>query len=131
MKHLLVGYDGSALAGKAARLAGWLAARVGAAVTVLHVEQRAGALDALRGSTPMAADAVARAGGELVRAGASRGNVRVDIRAAAGDPSEVLAAAAPRADLVLVGHHGRSGLAALVAGSVAKQLVAAIDPPVL
>ena len=53
------------------------------------------------------------------------------MRTSAGDPSETLAAAATTADLVLVGHHGRSGLANLVAGSVAKHLVAIAAPPVL
>ncbi len=129
MRRLPLGDDESPLAAEAARLAGWLSARTGATVTVLHVEQEAGVLDALLRSAPASADAAAHAGGELVRAQMSHAKRHVEVHTAAGDPSETLAAAAT-ADLVLVEHHGRSGLAELVAGSVAKHLVAAAAPPV-
>ncbi len=66
MRRLLVGYDESPLAAEAARLAGWLAARTGATVTVLHVAREAGVLDPLLRSAPASADVAAHAGGALV-----------------------------------------------------------------
>ena len=68
MRRLPGGDDESPLAAEAARLAGWLSARTGATVTLLHVEQEAGVLDALLRSASASADAAAHAGGELVRA---------------------------------------------------------------
>jgi len=49
----------------------------------------------------------------------------VEARAVQGDPREVLIdlATAVRADLIVVGSHGRTGLAKLVIGSVANHVV--------
>jgi nucleotide-binding universal stress UspA family protein len=59
--------------------------------------------------------------------------VRVKARLVEGDPREVIAAAAKRtrADLVVVGTHGRTGLKKLVLGSVAARVVATSPCPVL
>ncbi|OGF16417.1 MAG: hypothetical protein A2W00_07665 [Candidatus Eisenbacteria bacterium RBG_16_71_46] len=52
--------------------------------------------------------------------------LETEARVLSGDPREVLveAARAVRADLVVVGSHGRSGLAKLLMGSVAAHVVA-------
>jgi nucleotide-binding universal stress UspA family protein len=46
-------------------------------------------------------------------------------------PHELIARAARKADLLVIGTHGRSGLAKLFLGSVASRLVALAPCPVL
>ncbi len=48
-----------------------------------------------------------------------------------GVPHELIARAARKADLLVIGTHGRSGLAKLFLGSVASRLVALAPCPVL
>lgn len=63
----------------------------------------------------------AKAEGELRRAGFS-----TSVKVLPGDPREALveAARAEKADLLIVGSHGRTGLPKLVLGSVASHVVA-------
>jgi nucleotide-binding universal stress UspA family protein len=46
-------------------------------------------------------------------------------------PHEMIARAARKADLLVIGTHGRSGLAKLFVGSVASRLVTMVPCPVL
>jgi nucleotide-binding universal stress UspA family protein len=48
-----------------------------------------------------------------------------------GVPHEMIARAARKADLLVIGTHGRSGLAKLFVGSVASRLVTMAPCPVL
>ena len=57
--------------------------------------------------------------------------VRANVLLLEGVPHERIARAARRADLLVIGTHGRSGLAKLFLGSVASRLVAVAPCPVL
>ena len=64
---------------------------------------------------------------------ATRAGVRAAVLIAEGDPAGqiVRAARSTRADLVVVGTHGRTGLTRFVVGSVAARLVATAPCPVV
>jgi nucleotide-binding universal stress UspA family protein len=64
---------------------------------------------------------------------AKKAGVRVTILLAEGTPHEqiIRAARSKRADLIVMGTHGRSGLAKLFLGSVAGRVVTAAPGPVL
>ena len=80
-------------------------------------------------------DARAWAERQLTRlaAAATKQGVRVKVLLLSGDPAGqvVRAARAHRADLVVVGTHGRRGVSRLVLGSVAEHVVAAAPCPVV
>jgi nucleotide-binding universal stress UspA family protein len=57
--------------------------------------------------------------------------VRVDQRLVEGPAGDVLVAAAADAELVVVGSHGRSGLAAALLGSVSQHVVRHAPCPVV
>lgn len=138
-RTLLVPHDFSACADRALGLAAQLAAKHGAQLALLHVTHL---------SRGMTADAMItdRESGELVRvdayaraqatreleqrAAAVRATgVEVEVRHAMGDVvQEILRSGA---DLIVIGTHGRSGLAALVLGSVAERVVRHAAVPVL
>lgn len=75
----------------------------------------------------------ARRGLDRLRAQARRAGVRASALALTGIPWEeiVKAAARTRADLVVVGTHGRTGLPRFVIGSVAERVVSRSRCPVL
>lgn len=64
---------------------------------------------------------------------AAAAGVRAEVRVAEGHPSEEIlrAAAEWSADLVVMGTHGRSGLAHLLLGSVAERVIRHASCPVL
>jgi nucleotide-binding universal stress UspA family protein len=63
----------------------------------------------------------------------TRGGVETTVLVRAGDPAEqiVRAAKAAKADLIVTGTHGRSGLKRLLLGSVAQRVVALASCPVV
>lgn len=127
MNRLLVGYDGSEPAGEAARVAGRLAQRLGAGVTVLTVGHTVTAVGS--GVVPAVDETaflpVAEEGAELARVP----GVSVDVRVALGDAAHMLIEVAAREghDLIVVGHRGLGGIEGLLLGSVAKRV--ATDAP--
>lgn len=62
---------------------------------------------------------------------ARKGGVRATGLLLEGVPHELIARAAKKADLLVIGTHGRSGLAKLFLGSVASRLVSIAPRPVL
>ncbi len=68
---------------------------------------------------------------DAVVAKARSGGVRATPLLLEGVPHEMIARAARKADLLVIGTHGRSGLAKLFVGSVASRLVTMAPCPVL
>jgi universal stress protein A len=68
---------------------------------------------------------------DAVVARARKAGVRATARLLEGVPHELIARAARKADLLVIGTHGRSGLAKLFLGSVAGRLVTVAPCPVL
>jgi len=66
-----------------------------------------------------------------VVARAKAAGVRASVLLLEGVPHELITRAARKADLLVIGTHGRSGLAKLFLGSVASRLVAVAPSPVL
>lgn len=136
--HVLIPTDFSATADAAARYGCELAAQLGARVTLLHVfSSGVVALpDAVYAPTEeelrMLQDA---AEAELRAAARHLAGLRAPIacRAVVGAPSdEIIAAAARlRADLIVMGTHGRRGLSHLLLGSVAERVLRTAPCPVL
>ncbi len=64
---------------------------------------------------------------------ARKAGIRVTTMLADGDPARAIARAAKsaRADLVVIGTHGRTGFSKLMLGSVAQRVVATAPCPVL
>jgi nucleotide-binding universal stress UspA family protein len=140
-KQILLATDGSAASAHAARLAVELARRHGAALTAVYVIDPypyAGFGEAnpmgfqayLSAATQHAAQAHTEVQA-LCEAGSPvkfEARLAEDVTAAAGI---VQAARDTGADLVVVGSHGRGGLARLMLGSVAARVVAESTVPVL
>lgn len=116
---MLVAVDESEASTRAVRVAGQIAAALGARVSVLHVghggEHEAEAPDRLAQS-------------ELAALGVA---ARVEVRG--GDVADEILAAARSllADLLVMGSRGRSQLAGLLLGSVSQEVVARASCPVL
>jgi len=127
-RRILLATDPDGLAERAVPIAGALAREVGGEVFLVGV--------CAAGDPPERCQAVRErvraASEELATAG-----VKVDseIRQAAGDKSvgdEIVAASLERgADLVALGSHGRGDMLALIRGSVAQEVAAAIEVPVV
>jgi nucleotide-binding universal stress UspA family protein len=124
----MVAVDGSAAAELAFADALRVARPTDAAVRVLHVQEPAGGMAALEG------DAEAR---RVVQAGidaiARDLDVDAEIVLAGGDVARAIARAAVRfdADLVVVASRRPSDLQAFLVGSVAGELIHALELPVL
>lgn len=142
-KKLLVPHDFSACADRALRLAARLAAAHGASLTVLHVSDLPANLspDALI-SVPGEGQAVrideyttrgARQRLEALAEPLRKEGFPVEVVATTGDvAAEILSVADVRAvDAIVVGTHGRQGLAHLLLGSVAEKLVRYSPIPVV
>lgn len=141
-KTLLVPHDFSAAAGRAFTLALDLAALTGGSVVLLHVSPIPHGLHPDSkivpgdSSTPVRIDeymtAAARA---KLSAVASERGVSASILAAASelDPAEVILAKARevRADVIVMGTHGRSGMRRLLIGSVAERVLRRAGVPVV
>lgn len=139
ISRILVPVDFSPCSRAALDYAVELAGQMKAAVDVLHVAEPTGYAgpdsmmlvpDAARDSWGERPDDVLH---ELEGfLGAARARVR-DVRAEAGLPSDVIASRAKDGgyDLIVMGTHGRSGLARLVVGSVAEAVMRRAQVPVL
>jgi nucleotide-binding universal stress UspA family protein len=143
--RVLVGYDGSAQALEAVRLAGALARQAGARVTVLSVEQppasalvlglpgAAGATAARAVAAETELRTAARITAEEAAALLRPLGVSAEARGAVGSATEVLAGVAEREglDLLVVGHQGKGALIEALLGSTAKRLAGDAPCPVL
>jgi len=145
-RHLLVPVDGSAVTSRLLSWAGFLAARLGAAATVLHVisasvsaailapatdgtDNDAG--DAWEGARASAQGEVDRWLAGLEMAGLSRD--RVAAESTFGEPGQEILAAARRldSDIILLGAHPRRALRRALFGSVANEVLRGAECPVL
>ncbi|MFZ3126422.1 MAG: universal stress protein [Rhodoferax sp.] len=141
-KHILIATDGSAASEHAAQLAVGLARTHGAKLTAVYVvdpypyiglgEVNPMGFQAYMASAQQAAaaahakvDALCKQGGAPV---ALQVRLVEDVAAASG---VVQTAVAEGADLIVMGSHGRTGIARLMLGSVATKVVAESTVPVL
>lgn len=142
-KTILVPHDFSSCANHATALARDVAKSHGAKLVLLHVGDLPAGFDPDALISPAGGGASMRAR-DVVTAGARehlddlaarlrKDGVTVDTRLALGDVVEEILATAQRegADLIVMGTQGRSGLAAMVLGSVAEKVVRQAAVPVL
>jgi nucleotide-binding universal stress UspA family protein len=141
-KHILLATDGSAASDHAATLAVGLARTHGAKLTALYVadpypyigvgeinpmgyQAYTAAAQQLAAQAHAKVDALCKPGGGSV---ALQARLVEDVAAASGI---VQTARDEGADLIVMGSHGRSGIARLMLGSVATKVVAESTVPVL
>jgi universal stress protein A len=138
--RILVPVDLSELSERALAYAVELAEKFSAQLTILYVvAEPAAVLPDMMMPVPVAAadlDDLAAAGrqslNELIAAkGLGRLNPRAEVRVGAAEEEILDAAADTQADLVVIGTHGREGLAHLFLGSVAEKVVRHAPCPVL
>lgn len=141
IQTILVPVDFSTCSMLVTRQAAGLAAKLGARVVVLHVATLPESLDAGAHVAPEGVDRTA--GDYLVTDSLERLKPFVETAQELGAPAEasvrlgpvvptILAAAdADRADLILLGTHGRTGLARVVLGSVAEGVAHKAHVPVM
>ncbi len=140
IKTILVPCDFSAYAEHAFQWALGLAERLGAKVVLVHAApsfshlaypESVYVIDLAKMEEEIIADAEKRLGEFVAKKGAS--TVAVEIRAVLGDPFWEICQAAERehADLIVMGSHGRTGLAHVLLGSVAERVVRHAPCPVL
>jgi nucleotide-binding universal stress UspA family protein len=141
-KHILLATDGSAASAHAAALAVGLARTHGSQLTALYVadpypyigvgevnpmgyQAYSAAAQQLAAQAHAQVEALCQTGGVNV---ALQARLVEDVAAASGI---VQTAQAEGADLIVMGSHGRSGIARLMLGSVANKVVAESTVPVL
>lgn len=141
-KHILLATDGSAASTHAATLAVGLARAHGARITALYVadpypyigvgevnpmgyQAYAAAAQHLAAQAHAIVEALCKQGGAAV---VLQARLVEDVAAASGI---VQTARDEGADLIVMGSHGRSGIARLMLGSVATKVVAESPVPVL
>jgi len=143
MHGILVATDGSRVAQKAVRYASGLARKLGVSVTLLEVVDVASLIAA--GTSPPVMpgnilmetkDLLRRAASErldLVMAEFKKRGLRVRKAVRVGSAAEEIVKEAKRirADLIILGSHGRSALKAAVLGSVAYGVIHRSSTPVL
>ena len=140
-QHILIPTDGSELAGQAVTHGLSLAKSVGAKVTVIIVEEvfnwpplvEAGAREHLslyaEQIKKLATSALNRAGNAAKQAGVSCDTLQVSD---APPYQAIIATATDRGcDLIVMSSHGRSGLSAIVLGSVTNKVLTHTKTPVL
>jgi nucleotide-binding universal stress UspA family protein len=142
-KTILVPHDFSAHANHAAALARDVAKSHGARLVLVHVAELPPGLDpdAMVSSAPDAAPRPAR---EVVASGSvahlddlaarlRKEQLEVDAEVVVGSPVDEIIATARRvkADLIVMGTQGRTGVAHLLVGSVAERVVRTSPVPVL
>lgn len=140
-RRILVAVDGSAAAAKGLREAIRLASAEGAQLHILHVVDEFYAFASLDGMAPgVDLVPVFREGGRRVlnkaKAIAAKAKLKVTtvMRETVGGPAAdviVREAKKQRADLIVLGTHGRRGVRRLVLGSDAEQVVRTAAVPVL
>lgn len=133
-RKILVGYDGSAASRKAFETALELAEKDGAELYVLSVARPPEVGDDVETEAVIenSRHYHRRMLAELKSSVAARG-VKTHFEVAVGHPAEQIIFDADRhgADLIVVGHRGRSNLARFLLGSVSKQVVQYADRAVL
>lgn len=140
-RRILVAVDGSEAAARGLREAIRLAKAEGASLCILHVVDEFYAFAPLEGMAP-GADLVPmlREGGKRILAKAQavalkeRIKPKIVMRETVGGPAAdpiVREAKKQRADLIVLGTHGRRGVRRLVLGSDAEQVVRTAPVPVL
>ena len=141
-KHILLATDGSDASDHAAQLAVDLARTHGAKLTAVYVTDPYPFLS-IGQSNPLGFQAYMAAAQQSAAEAHARvaalcdlGGTPVVLQArmvenVAAAPGIVQLAADERADLIVVGSHGRSGIARLMLGSVANKVVAESPVPVL
>lgn len=140
-KHILLATDGSAISDHAARMAVQMAKQYGAKLTALYVTDPypyagVGPInpEGYQAYMLAAEQVAAQAHGTVEALCAEAGGVALnkrllqDMTAATGI---VEAAKSEDADLIVMGSHGRTGIARLMLGSVAGRVVAESPIPVL
>ncbi|HEX9102343.1 MAG TPA: universal stress protein [Polyangia bacterium] len=136
--HVLIPTDFSETAAAAAEYGCALAARLGARVTLLNVFS-AGVValpDAVYAPTDEELEMLAHAARSHLAAIAerlARDGLHIDVVAVEGVPSEAIADWARQHDagLIVIGTHGRRGLAHALLGSVAERVVRTAHCPVM
>jgi nucleotide-binding universal stress UspA family protein len=140
MRRILFASDFSKASAKAFAKAIALARATQADMTILHVLVPFAPLvpeQYIRGATLDQLNADARRWGQRqldgLTAKAKNGGVRAGSLMMTGDPAEqiVRAARSKRADLIVLGTHGRTGLNRLFVGSVAQRVIASASCPVV
>lgn len=141
-KHLLVPVDGSAHAGRALDIAGDLAMRYGAKVTLLHVLTHSGsyrvppelkAYEQIEHLRVTEHDLVEASGNEILAKAENhireRGATDCASLLESGDPARVVAEAVKShgIDLVVMGRRGLGDLGGLLLGSVSHKVSQAVD----
>jgi len=139
--RILVPTDFSAPADEALDYAVWLAGRLGAHVQLLHVLDdpfvtQGLAAEAFIVEAPVLRTGLLRHAQERLahRTAAAKGaDVRIDSEVLFGNGAKTIAeyAADRGVDLIVMGTHGRTGMAHLLLGSVAERLVRTAPCPVL
>jgi len=141
-KHILLATDGSEASAHAAALAVGLARTHGAKLTALYVADPYPYLG-VGEVNPMGYQAYAAAGQQLaaqahaqVEALCETGGAPVELQArfvedVTATSGIIQTATTEGADLIVLGSHGRSGIARLMLGSVATKVVAESPVPVL
>ena len=132
---VVVGYDGSQVAGQAVRFAAQEAQGRGVALEVVTAWD-APTVDLGMGSgavvDPQLTEAVAQRAGEVAAEGADlAGAVEVVSTALPGPAAAALVERSRDADLVVIGSLGRHGMADLLLGGVARQVAAHAASPVI
>lgn len=142
-KNILVAHDFSPCSERALRVAVDLARVHGAAIAIVHVSALPGDLSAdtivePQGSrSPVSlADYTTRGARERldeIAARIRREGISVVTKAVAGEAAQELLAAADelRANVLVIGSHGRTGLSHLLLGSVAEAVVRRASVPVV
>lgn len=144
-RHLLVPVDGSTITPRLISWAGFLAARLGAEATILHVIS-ASVSSAVLGSAPDDADGNAGDVWEHARASARSEvdrwleqlemavpNMRTAVESTFGEPGQEILAAARRldSDLIVLGAHPHRAVRRALFGSVASEVLRGAECPVL
>jgi nucleotide-binding universal stress UspA family protein len=140
MKRILVATDGSTGGDRAVDAAATLASKLAAELIIVTVQDGipADAAEAFETVEHVAPGDVAEvaAQGLLFRArerATKAGIVQLHVQSEVGDPTEAIlkAAAARRADVIVVGRRGRGRLAGLLLGSVSQKLASLAPCPVI
>ncbi len=140
-KHLLIAFDGSELAEKALKHAIDLAKASGGKITALNVtlpwsSVAAGEVALMFPPEDYEKSTAAEAGKRLAKAAAEAGAQGVSceiVHASDAQPHKAIveAAQARGCDLIVMGSHGRRGIAGLLLGSVAMKTLTHAHIPVL
>ncbi len=141
-KRILVPLDGSATANAGLREALRLAKAQGAALQLLHVVDQHSVVmmgmesaiymdDVLKGLTAAGRSVLRKAQAVADKAGVKASGVLVETITGPAADSIVGQAKKGRADLIVIGTHGRRGVRRLVMGSDAEQVVRTSPVPVL